>query len=250
MINLENLIIQNNLITIAWKKKVRRLIFLGSSCIYPKYSKQPIHEEYLLSGSLEKTNESYALAKIAGIKLCQSLRLQYNFDAISLMPSNLYGPFDNYNYENSHVLPALIRKFSEAKDKNEVKVVCWGTGSPCREFLHVDDLADATLFLLKYWNPDDNLNSEIITKSRLNWINIGTGTEVSIKELAETIKREIGFRGEIEWDWSKPDGTPKKLLCIKKLKSLGWNYKIKLNDGIRKTINSFLEEKEKGILRK
>ena len=247
---MENLIIQNNLITIAWKKKVRRLIFLGSSCIYPKYSKQPILEEYLLSGSLEKTNESYALAKITGIKLCQSLRAQYNFDAISLMPSNLYGPFDNYNYENSHVLPALIRKFSEAKDKKEAKVVCWGTGSPCREFLHVDDLADATLFLLKYWNPDHNLDSEIIANSCLNWINIGTGKEVSIKELAETIKREIGFRGEIEWDGSKPDGTPKKLLCIKKLKSLGWNYKINLNDGIKKTINSFLEEKEKGILRK
>ena len=243
---MDNLIIQTNLITISWKKKVRKLIFLGSSCIYPKFSKQPILEEYLLSGSLEKTNESYALAKIAGIKLCQSLRKQYNFDAISLMPSNLYGPFDNYNYENSHVLPALIRKFSEAKDKNEAKVVCWGTGLPFREFLHVDDLADATLFLLKNWNS----SSKILEKSCSNWINVGTGTEVSIKELAETIKKEIGYEGEIEWDISKPDGTPKKLLSIKKLKSLGWNYKINLNDGIKKTINSFLEEKEKGILRK
>ena len=243
---MDNLIIQTNLITIAWKKKIRKLIFLGSSCIYPKFSKQPILEEYLLSGSLEKTNESYALAKIAGIKLCQSLRNQYNFDAISLMPSNLYGPFDNYNYENSHVLPALIRKFSEAKDKNEAKVVCWGTGSPFREFLHVDDLADATLFLPNNWNS----NSTIMDKSCLNWINVGTGKEVSIKELAETIKKEIGYEGEIEWDISKPDGTPKKLLCIKKLKSLGWNYKINLNDGIKKTIKSFQEEKEKGILRK
>ena len=247
---MENLIIQTNLINIAWKKKVRKLIFLGSSCIYPKFSKQPILEEYLLSGSLEKTNESYALAKIAGIKLCQSLRKQYNFDAISLMPSNLYGPFDNYNYESSHVLPALIRKFSEAKEKNEAKVVCWGTGNPFREFLHVDDLADATLFLLNNWNSNINSSSEIMENSCLNWINVGTGKEVSIKELAETIKKEIGYEGDIEWDITKPDGTPKKLLCIEKLKSLGWNYKINLNDGIRKTINSFLEEKEKGILRK
>ena len=197
---MENLIIQNNLITIAWKKKVRKLIFLGSSCIYPKFSKQPILEEYLLSGSLEKTNESYALAKIAGIKLCQSLRKQYNFDAISLMPSNLYGPFDNYNYENSHVLPALIRKFSEAKDKNEAKVVCWGTGSPFREFLHVDDLADATLFLLNNWNSNINSTSETMEKSCLNWINVGTGTEISIKELAAILIKKLNPKIKIIFD--------------------------------------------------
>ncbi len=247
---LENITIQNNLISIAWRKNVRRLLFLGSSCIYPKFSKQPIIEDYLLDGPLEKTNESYALAKIVGIKLCQSLRSQYSFDAISCMPSNLYGPFDNYNYQNSHVLPALIRKFSEAKENNLSEVVCWGSGSPFREFLHVDDLADAATFLLENWDPDTitPLNKEY--KDNLNWINVGTGEEISIKKLAELISFHIGYEGKIVWDRNKPDGTPRKKLCVDKINSLGWASKISLNEGIKNTINCFLDEREKGILRK
>ncbi len=245
---LENLIIQNNLISIAWKKKVRRLLFLGSSCIYPKFSKQPITEDYLLSGSLEKTNESYALAKIAGIKLCEALRNQYSFDAISCMPSNLYGPFDNYNYQNSHVLPALIRKFSEAKEAGESKITCWGDGSPYREFLHVDDLADACLFLLKNWDPEKSKNKNDL-ENVINWINVGTGTEISIKNLTELISHQIGYKGEVFWDKSKPNGTPKKTLCVKKINSLGWKHKIDLDNGISDTIKSFNKEKTKGILR-
>lgn len=246
---LENLTIQNNLISIAWKKNVRRLLFLGSSCIYPKISAQPIEEEYLLNGALEKTNESYALAKIAGIKLCESLRNQYKFDAISCMPSNLYGPYDNYNYDNSHVLPALIRKFSEAKYENKKEVVCWGTGNPLREFLHVDDLADACLFLLKNWIPEDNFNKIESNLTPLNWINVGTGKEISIKDLAELIKDFIGYEGKISWDKSKPDGTLKKKLSVKKINSLGWSSKIKLKDGIKATIKCFYDEKIKGELR-
>ena len=243
---LENLIIQNNLISIAWKKKVRRLLFLGSSCIYPKFSKQPIIEDYLLSGPLEKTNENYALAKIAGIKLCESLRKQYAFDAISCMPSNLYGPFDNYHYENSHVLPALIRKIIEAKENHKNEIICWGSGSPFREFLHVDDLADASLFLLDNWDPsviDDPKNS-------CNWINVGTGSEISIKELVDKICFHSGYKGEIIWDKTRPDGTPRKKLCIKKINSLGWSHKINIDEGIKMTIKSFLYERQNGILRK
>ncbi|MDA9693776.1 NAD-dependent epimerase/dehydratase family protein, partial [Prochlorococcus sp. AH-736-P13] len=211
-----------------------------SSCIYPKFARQPISENALLEGPLEKTNEAYALAKISGIKLCEALRNQYKFDAISCMPTNLYGPFDNYNYENSHVLPAFIRKFVEAKNVNKSEVICWGTGSPYREFMHVDDLADASIFLLENWVPLENIN----------WINVGTGKDITIKELATKISSLVGYEGKIVWDDSKPNGTPRKRLCVDKINSLGWESKINLDDGIKNTINCFLEEKAKGIIRR
>ena len=236
---LENLKIQNNVIETAWKFNVKRFLFLGSSCIYPKYAKQPLKEEYLLTGALEKTNESYAIAKIAGIKLCESLRRQYKFDAISLMPTNLYGPKDNYDLDQSHVMAALIRKFCYAKKYSEKKVCCWGSGSPFREFLHVDDLGDAVRFVIENWDPDginapkDNLNSPIYL------LNVGSGQDISIKELAEKISRICKFEGEIHWDKSKPDGTPKKLLDISAIKNLGWKPKIPLDEGIKSTITEF-----------
>ena len=226
---LENLKIQTNVIETAWKSGVKRLLFLGSSCIYPKFAEQPIKEESLLKSPLEPTNEWYAIAKIAGIKLCESLRKQYGFDAISLMPTNLYGPGDNYHPENSHVLPALIRRFYEAKLSSAQTVTCWGTGSPMREFLHVDDLGEACVFVLEKWRPD---------QLEIQHLNLGTGIDITIRELTELISREIGYEGQILWDHSKPDGTPKKQLDVSRLTQLGWTSKIGLSQGIADTINS------------
>ena len=236
---IENLTIQQNVIETAWLNGVKRFLFLGSSCIYPKFSKQPIQEEELLTGELEKTNECYAIAKISGIKLCESLRVQHNFDAISLMPTNLYGPKDNYDSQNSHVMAALIKKFCEAQNTNSPQITCWGTGKPEREFMHVDDLAEACLFCLENWNPDDKNSPRNCKGDPLFYLNVGTGTDISIADLVKQIAKETGFKGEIVWDHSKPDGTPKKLLNIEKIQTLGWNPMIKLEEGIKKTINEF-----------
>ncbi|KAF5801288.1 putative GDP-L-fucose synthase [Helianthus annuus] len=214
-----NLQIQTNVIDSAYRYGVKKLLFLGSSCIYPKHAPQPIPESALLTGPLEPTNEWYAVAKIAGIKMCQAYRLQYKWDAISAMPTNLYGPNDNFHPENSHVLPALMRRFHEAKVSGAKEVVVWGTGSPLREFLHVDDLADAVVFLLENY-------------SDLGHVNVGSGKEVSIKELAELVKEVVGFEGELVWDSSKPDGTPRKLMDSSTLAKLGWEPKISLRDGL------------------
>lgn len=218
----ENLTIQNNVIHNAHKNNVKKLLFLGSSCIYPKLAPQPIKEAYLLTGELEPTNDAYAIAKIAGIMMCQSYRRQYKDNYISVMPTNLYGVNDNFDLETSHVLPALIRRFHEAKINNSQKVVAWGTGSPMREFLYVDDMAEACLYLmLNYDEPEI--------------INIGTGEDITIKELTETIAKVVGFEGEIEWDTTKPDGTPRKLLDVSKLHSLGFKHKVDLEEGVKKT---------------
>lgn len=218
----DNMAIQTNVIHSAWKSGVKKLLFLGSSCIYPKFATQPMSEDSLLTGELEPTNEWYAVAKIAGIKMCQAYRKQYRFDAISVMPTNLYGPGDNFDLETSHVLPALIRKFHEAKMAGEASVPIWGSGTPRREFLHVDDLADACVKLMeKYSSPDI--------------INVGWGKDISILELAELIRDVVGFDGDIELDSSKPDGTPRKLLDTSKLSSLGWTPSISLEEGIRQT---------------
>ena len=238
---LENIKIQSNIIELSCQYGVKRLLFLGSSCIYPKFALQPIKEESLLTGELESTNEWYAIAKIAGIKLCEALRIQKNFDAISLMPTNLYGPGDNYNLKTSHVMAALIKKFSDAKATNESKVICWGTGSPLREFMHVDDLGDAVLFVLENWDPE--MQKFVIKENKyLTYLNVGTGKDISIKELAMKIAKKVGFQGEIIWDKSKPDGTPKKQLDISRIKSLGWAPKIELDKGIEKTISIYKEE--------
>ncbi|MFO7828150.1 MAG: GDP-L-fucose synthase [Bacteroidales bacterium] len=223
----QNLMIEANVIHAAHNHGVQKLLFLGSSCIYPKMAPQPLKEEYLLSGYLEPTNEPYAIAKIAGIKLCETYREQYNNNFISVMPTNLYGPNDNYDLQNSHVLPALIRKFHEAKinQKNEVEI--WGSGKPMREFLHVDDLADACYFLMLNYNKKETLN-------------IGTGKDISIKELAILIKEIVGFDGELKFNTQMPDGTPRKLLDVSKLESLGWKYKINLKEGIKNAYNDFL----------
>jgi GDP-L-fucose synthase len=215
----ENLMIQNNVVHAAWKNGVKKLLFLGSSCIYPKMCPQPIKEEYLLSGYLESTNEPYAIAKIAGLKLCESYRNQYGVDMISAMPTNLYGPNDNYDLNNSHVLPALIRKFYEAKQAGKASVEIWGTGSPKREFLHVDDLADACVFLMENYSGDQH-------------VNVGTGEDISIKELATLVKELVGFQGELVFNTEKPDGTPRKLLDVSKLNGLGWKHRIDLRSGI------------------
>ena len=244
---LENLKLQTNLIETSFKNGVKRLLFLGSSCIYPKFAKQPIKEEYLLDGKLESTNEWYALAKIAGIKLCEALRKQDNFDAICLMPTNLYGPGDNYHPTNSHVLPALIRKFYEAKLNNSKFVKCWGSGSPEREFLHVDDLAKASRFVLENWDPNEKFAPKDKDGNQLIFLNVGTGKDISIKDLAKKIALEIGFQGEIKWDISKPDGTPKKLLDISRIKSLGWQPMISLDEGINKTVNLFKKIHENNL---
>ena len=233
---LENIKIQTNVIEAAQKVGVRRFLFLGSSCIYPKNASQPIKEEELLNGYLEKTNESYAIAKIAGIKLCEALRKQYEFDAISLMPTNLYGPNDNYHIFNSHVLPSLIRKFSVAKRDNLSSVTCWGSGSVFREFLHEDDLAEAAIFCLENWFPNDIDSPKDINGNSLYLINVGTGKEISIKELAKKIAEIVKFDGKIFWDKNMPDGTPRKVLDISRLKKLGWKSKINLNSGLVKTI--------------
>lgn len=222
----ENLMIQNNVIHSAYKQGVKKLMFLGSSCIYPKLAPQPLKEEYLLSGYLEETNEPYAIAKIAGIKLCENYRRQYGCDFIAVMPTNLYGPNDNYNLNNSHVLPALIRKFHEAKEQQLPEVVMWGSGSPLREFLHADDLGDACVYLMQHYSGTKH-------------VNIGTGQDISIKDLALLIKSIVGYTGEITNDLSKPDGTPRKLMDVSFLHSLGWSHQIGLEEGIRRVYDDF-----------
>ena len=237
---LQNLKIQTNLIENSFEHGIKRLLFLGSSCIYPKYSKQPIKEEYLLQGDLEVTNEYYAIAKIAGIKLCESLRKQYGFDAISLMPTNLYGPNDNYHPTNSHVMAALIKKFTDAKKNNLDKVQCWGTGTPKREFMHVDDLGKAALFALENWSPNDNNAPKTEEGKLLTYLNVGTGNDISIKDLTKKIAIATNYNGEIIWDKNKPDGTPQKKLNIDKIKSLGWAPTISLDEGLVSTITEVM----------
>jgi len=229
----DNLAIEVNVIKAAYDFGVKKLLFLGSSCIYPKFAPQPIKEEYLLSGYLEPTNEAYAIAKIAGLKMCQYFNQQYGTNYISVMPTNLYGPNDNFDLESSHVLPALIRKFHEAKVNNKPYVEVWGTGSPRREFLYVDDLADACVFLMEEYNGNDV-------------INIGTGEDITIKELAELIKKIVDYNGEIKFDTTKPDGTPRKLLDVSKLRKLGWKHKVSLEEGIYRTYKWFVEEYLRG----
>jgi GDP-L-fucose synthase len=231
-----NLAVAANTIHAAYRHGVKRLLFLGSSCIYPRNAPQPMTEDCLLAGPLEPTNEAYAIAKIAGLKLAQSYRRQYGVLFHSAMPTNLYGPGDNYHLQNSHVLPALLRKFHEAKAADRNEVTAWGTGAPRREFLHVDDLADACAFLLRVENPPD-------------WINVGTGTDVTIKELTETVAAVTGFAGKIAWDATKPDGTPRKLLDVSRLATLGWRAKIRLPEGLAATYASFLSEQAAGKLR-
>lgn len=224
----ENLQIQNNVIVNAYKYGVKKLMFLGSSCIYPKMCPQPIKEEYLLSGYLEETNEAYALAKISGLKMCQYFNKQYGTNFISVMPTNLYGPYDNFHPENSHVMPALIRRFHEAKANGAKEVVVWGSGTPLREFLYSEDMADACIYLMENYEGND-------------FFNIGTGKEIAIKDLAELIKEVIGYEGEIIWDSSKPDGTPRKLLDVSRLESQGWKYKMELKDGVKEAYKWYLE---------
>lgn len=224
-----NLMIEANVIHAAHVHQVQKLLFLGSSCIYPKMAPQPLTENALLTGELEPTNEPYAIAKIAGIKLCESYRDQYNDNFISAMPTNLYGPNDNYDLQNSHVLPALIRKFHEGKINQLSEVEVWGTGSPLREFLHVDDLADACYFLMQQYNEKE-------------FVNVGTGTDLSIKALAEMVKDIVGFEGELVWNTSKPDGTPRKLMNVNKIESLGWKHQIDLRSGIEKVYIEFVQK--------
>ena len=236
---LENLKIQNNIIEASWRFGIKRFLFLGSSCIYPKFANQPLIEEYLLTGELEKTNDSYAIAKIAGIKLCDALRRQYGFDAISLMPTNLYGTNDNYTNNESHVFASLIRKFCEAKEYSFKKVTCWGTGSPMREFMHVDDLGRAVVFALEKWNPSDKSAPLDKYGNPLTFLNVGTEREISIHELALKISKETKYQGEIIWDTEMPDGTPRKKLSIEKISSLGWKPTIDLDEGIKQTVLEF-----------
>lgn len=232
----DNLAVATNAVHGAYANGVKRLLFLGSSCIYPKYAPQPMPESCLLSGPLEPTNEAYAIAKIAGVKLCEFYRKQYGVAYHSAMPTNLYGPRDNYNLQNSHVLPALIRKFHEAKIAGKSEVVAWGTGRSMREFLHVDDMADACAFLLALDNPPD-------------LINVGTGVDVTIRELTETVAEATGFSGKVVWDTTKPDGTPRKLMDVSKLNALGWKARIGLREGVALTYASFLRELGEGALR-
>ena len=229
----DNLMMEANVIDAAWRNGVKKLLFLGSTCIYPKLAPQPLKEEYLLTGPLEPTNEWYAVAKIAGIKLCQAYRRQYGADFISAMPTNLYGPGDNFDLEKSHVMPAMIRKFHEAKVRGDATVTLWGTGTPRREFLHVDDMADACVFLMQHYSGEEI-------------VNIGTGTDLPIAELAEKVRSVVGFEGEIVWDTSKPDGTPRKLVDTSKINAMGWQPKIPLEEGIRQTYAWFLEHVESG----
>ena len=236
---LENLKIQTNVIEAAWRNNVKRLVFLGSSCIYPRNCDQPIKEEYLLNSHLEKTNEAYAVAKIAGLKLCEHLNMQYGFDAISLMPTNLYGPGDNYHPENSHVMASLIRKFSEAKNKNYKSITCWGTGNVWREFLHADDLASAVVFALENWDPN-SINAPKDSEGKpLYFLNVGTGKDITIKDLTEKISRLIDYKGSINWDKSKPDGTPKKVLDTSRMSKIGWSPKISLSEGILESFKEY-----------
>jgi GDP-L-fucose synthase len=232
----ENLLIQMNLIESARLNGTRRLLFLGSSCIYPREAPQPMSEDCLLTSPLEKTNEAYAIAKIAGLKLCEYYRKQYGLLYHSAMPTNLYGPGDYYHPTNSHVLPALLRRFHEAQERKLPSVALWGSGSPRREFLHTDDLAEGVLFLLEHPNPPD-------------WVNIGSGTDVTIRELAELVKKVTRYAGELVWDTSKPDGTPRKLMDNSRLKGLGWSPKVDLESGVARTYQDFLQEKAAGTLR-
>jgi GDP-L-fucose synthase len=227
----ENLQIQNSVIHGSHLAGVKKLMFLGSSCIYPKLAPQPLKEDYLLTGTLEPTNEPYAIAKIAGIKMCEAYREQYGSNFVSVMPTNLYGPNDNYDLNNSHVLPAMIRKFHEAKRDQQPSVELWGTGAPMREFLHADDLAEACVHLMETYN-DSTL------------VNIGTGVDITIKELAETIKAEVGYEGDIIWNTDKPDGTPRKLMDVSKLHALGWKHKIDLKEGIAKVYSEYKEQNQ------
>jgi GDP-L-fucose synthase len=237
---LENLKIQIHVIETAWRHGIRRLLFLGSSCIYPKFAEQPIREEALLTGALEPTNEWYAIAKITGIKLCAALRQQHGFDAISLMPTNLYGPGDNYHPTNSHVLPALIRRFHEAAERGDARVTCWGSGSPFREFLHADDLGEACVFALERWRPQPN---------DLQHLNVGTGVDLTIKQLAEAVADATGFQGDILWDTTQPDGTPKKQLDVSRMAALGWRARIPLSEGLRSTVQLFREQLDQQLVR-
>lgn len=227
----DNLLIEANIIHSAYEQGVSKLLFLGSSCIYPKMAPQPLKEEYLLSGYLESTNEPYAIAKITGIKLCEAYRSQYGCNFISAMPTNLYGPNDNYNLQGSHVLPALIRKFHEAKLNSEPTVEVWGTGTPRREFLHADDLADACFFLMQQYDGEQ-------------FVNIGTGKDLTIRELAELVKETVGFEGEIRWNTDKPDGTPRKLMDASRLHAMGWQHRTELREGLEKTYQDFLANVE------
>lgn len=224
----ENMALEMNIIHAAWQNGCKKLLFLGSSCIYPRMAPQPMKESCLLTGELEPTNEAYALAKISGLKYCEYLNRQYGTDYISVMPTNLYGPNDNYHPTHSHVLPALIRRFHEAKEAGAKEVVCWGTGKPLREFLYVDDLADACVYLMNHYSGNET-------------VNLGTGKELTIKELTELVARIVGYKGEIRWDPSRPDGTPRKLLDVSKLESLGYHYTTELEDGIRMAYRDFLE---------
>ena len=224
---MENMQIQNNLIDGAHKAGIEKFIFLGSSCIYPKFAQQPLKEEYLLTDSLEPTNEWYAIAKITGVKACQAIRKQYNKDYVSLMPTNLYGSFDNFDLQSSHVLPAMLRKFHEAKQNENAPVKLWGSGTPMREFLYVDDMAEAVVFAL-----ENQLSDHLY--------NVGSGKDITIKELAETIQKVVGHKGKILWDTSKPDGTPRKLMDVSKMKNIGWTHSTELEEGIEKTYSWFL----------
>jgi GDP-L-fucose synthase len=227
----DNIAIQTNVIDAAYRNGVEKLLFLGSSCVYPKHAPQPMPEECLLTGPLEPTNEWYSIAKIAGLKMCQAYRRQYGFRAVSAMPTNLYGPGDNFNLQSSHVLPALMRKFHEAKERGSAEVEIWGTGTPRREFLHVDDLADACLFLMENYDGE-------------SWINVGWGRDMTIAELADAIARIVGFEGSVRFDRSKPDGTPRKVLDTSRLSALGWSPRIGLEQGIRSTYRWFLEHRD------
>ena len=246
---LDNLKIQTNLIELSWKHKIKTLLFLGSSCIYPKFAKQPIKEEYLMTDELEQTNQYYALAKITGLKLCQALRIQHKFNSICLMPTNLYGQGDNYHLTDSHVIPGLIKKIYIAKENNSDSVTCWGSGSPLREFLYVDDLAEACIFILNKW--DRNTNKIPLDKNgkEIFWLNVGSEHEISIKDLADKISAAMGYKGEILWDKNMPDGTPRKKLDTSKINHLGWTAKTSLDDGIKLTLEAFKNEIENETVR-
>lgn len=233
----QNLIMECNIINAAHKNNVQHLLFLGSSCIYPKFASQPMSEDALLTGILETTNEPYAIAKIAGIKLCESYNRQYGRDYRSVMPTNLYGENDNFHPENSHVIPALMRRFHEAKLNNDEQVIVWGTGTPMREFLHVDDMAAASVYVMEL----DNKTYQNNTQPMLSHINVGTGVDCTIREMAETMAKVVGFTGKVVFDSSKPDGTPRKLMDVSRLKNLGWSYSIKLENGLNKTYQWFLQ---------
>ena len=245
----ENTMIQTNLIHYAYKYFVKKFLFLGSVCIYPKFAPTPVSEKELLCGELEPTNDAYAVAKIAGLRMARAYRQQYGFNAISLMPTNLYGPGDNFHPENSHVMPALIRRFHEAEKSDAPKVTCWGDGSAMREFLHVDDLAEACIFALESWDPNDKNAPLDENGEPLNWLNVGSGIDLSIKKLANMISEITSYKGEIYWDKSKPDGTFQKLLNVSRLNNLGWKSKISLSEGLNITYEDYKKELFKKQLR-